>query len=134
MRNSDALSQQELDVLLEDVTCDIPNELHIHGSTRPGGCPVVTIQGRILGTTASQVVFEKLTALQTFKHDLFLDLRECEFLSSIAIGMIVTLAQKQHDCGCRLHIVGAKSIVRRSIFVLGLRHVLDLLDEFPENA
>ncbi len=131
MVGSENLSQNELDLLMKDLPCVIPGSVELCSSVLSDGSPVVTIKGRILGSDAAQEVASHLTVLQNIKHDILLNLKECTFLSSIAIGMVANLAQKQHEHNFRLRIIGASMTVKRAIFILGLRYLLDIEDDLP---
>jgi len=132
MATTERLSQCDLDVLMNDLPCSVPGSVDMTSSLLSDGTPVIAIKGRILGSEAAHEVASRLLLVQHFNHDLLLDLKECTFLSSIAIGLIANLAQKQHDNGCRLRVTGASMTVKRAIYILGLRYLLDLEDELPQ--
>jgi anti-anti-sigma factor len=119
---------------LEKVLADLEQELSRHPKVREGkivgieylpqGPVVISVNGWAIGINTSSTVFSRIcSALDEAQRDIIFNLENCPYLSSLAMGDIAKLAQKNISHGFNTLIIKANSTIRDLINLLSLQHL-----------
>ena len=119
---------------LVDAERFLPGEFSIDCARHPRGWPILVIKGRVVGTTASLLIEGVGRRLETVTGPLLVDLRACTFFSSIAVGLVVALAEvrRKQPQPARVVLVGARAQTLNIIDLLGFRRIFELCETFDE--
>ncbi len=96
-------------------------EFSIDGNLASGKIPVLRFHGRIVGSDAALLVDSICRNFDDVAGHMILDLRDCTFFSSVAIGFVVELATQREKNGGHLIIASATRQIRQVIGMLGVR-------------
>lgn len=117
------ISQDEMDRLLQTMSFDVEAsaDFEVHGEVFPEGFPCIRVEGRVLGNEAARLVETVGARLDSMEGHLFLDLTDCTFFSSVALGFVFELAKQRMDKGFKLFIIEASPQILKMIGMLGMR-------------
>jgi anti-anti-sigma factor len=134
MSKNAGMGQQELLSLLknfdfssrEDDYCRIWSEVHSRG------VPVIHIEGFSPGNQGCEV-FERIGGiLEKFSAPVIIDLSDCTYLSSMALGFIAKLAIRRRASNASVLLAGCKESVGKVISILNLGERLDICATLAE--
>lgn len=134
---SEGISQEELDGLLRQLDTEVggADESKVRGTRLPTGDMCITINGRILGVWESTKLVEKINELIAgMDQHVLLDVSDCPFLSSFALGQIARLALERIKRNKKVVIVGAAKIVRDMLELASLDQAVTFCDTLDEAA
>ena len=95
-------------------------EFSISGELSANGLPLLHVHGKVLGAEAATLVDRVCEPFSEVPGDLVIDLAQCTFFSSVAIGFIVALAHQRQKHGGRLIILKASLQIKKSIYLMGM--------------
>lgn len=94
-------------------------EFSIEGTMAGDQLPVLRFHGRIVGADAACLVDSVCRNFDDVAGHMVLDLSDCSFFSSVAIGFVVELAKQRELNGGHLVIAAANRQIRHVIGMLG---------------
>lgn len=107
-------------------------EFSITGELSANGLPVLIVRGKVLGAEAATLVDRVCEPFSEVRGDLIIDLAQCTFFSSVAIGFVVALAQQRQQHGGRLIILKAALQIKKSIYVMGMGDYFTFIESLEE--
>lgn len=109
-------------------------EFSIHGNLAAPHLPALHIKGRIVGADAALLVNKVCCNFDDVGGSMILDLKECTFFSSVAVGFVVELAKQREENGGRLIIAAASRQIRQVIGMLGVGNAFRFCDTLEEGV
>ena len=131
---SDEISQGELDAMtgkLQFAVEDSP-DFRVYSRVLPEGLPLITITGRVLGVEAASLTDRVCDRYAAVKGNILMDLHECSFFSSIALGFIYNLADQRKKMEGTLVVIGAGQQIRKMVYMMGMGEYFSFVDTFEE--
>lgn len=94
---------------------------------------LVISTGKRLDSSNAYVMLEQLEQAldNNYKH-IYLDMTECELLSSSGVGAIISNVEAAQAIGCRIILLHPTEAVMEILEALGLMSVLTIQDALPE--
>lgn len=112
---------------------DATPDFSVTGAVTEKGEPLITIVGKVLGTIAAKLVDLICPRLTTVGGKVMLDLRKCNFFSSVALGFIYILATQRMENEGDLILIGANAQICKMIKMMGIEECFIFIDN-PEDA
>lgn len=131
---SDEISQGELDAMtgkLQFAVEDSP-DFRVYSRVLPEGLPLITITGRVLGVEAASLTDRVCDRYAAVKGNILMDLHECSFFSSIALGFIYNLADQRKKMEGTLVVIGAGQQIRKMVYMMGMGEYFSFVDTFED--
>lgn len=97
--------------------CD---EFTIDGELAAGSLVVLNFHGRIVGASAALLVDRICRNFDEIPGNIILNLADCPFFSSVAIGLVVALAEQRRALGGKLIIANAARQIQQVIGMMGM--------------
>lgn len=107
-------------------------EFSVNGELSADGVPTLAIRGKVLGAEAATLVDRVCEPFADVPGDLIIDLAQCTFFSSVAIGFVVALAHQRQKHGGRLIILKASLQIKKSIYVMGMGDYFTFIESLDE--
>lgn len=130
------ISQEDMDRLLQTMDFDIEDspDFEVHGEVSPEGFPCLRVKGRVLGMEAASLVETVGARLDAVDGHLFLDLTDCTFFSSVALGFVFELAKQRMEKGFKLFVIEASPQILKMIGMMGMRGIAHFCASREEAA
>lgn len=134
MESNDHLDQNELNALLGmlDFVEKDPFNFSIEGWIHPAGFPSILVKGKVVGTYASSLLENVSKKLEEPPGHLIVDLTQCQFLSSIALGFLAVVASQRLETGHNVFLVAPNTMVKNIIRLMGFEQVFVRCDTLEE--
>ena len=131
---SDEISQEELDEMAAKLHFSVEDspDFQVVSSVLPEGLPLITITGRVLGVEAASLTDRICDRFTAVKGNILMDLHECSFFSSIALGFIYNLADQRKKMAGSLVVIGAGQQIRKMVYMMGMGEYFSFVDTFEE--
>ncbi|MDR0867578.1 MAG: STAS domain-containing protein [Planctomycetota bacterium] len=103
-------------------TVDAAPNFKVESRVLAGGVPLVKITGRMMGDAVldtTGAMFDQFAAVTT---NLFCDLSECRFLSSMAYSFIYQLSMQRQEKGKKMVLIAADPQVCKVIALTGMEN------------
>lgn len=102
-------------------------------SQRIDGDALMISVGRCLDSSNAYILLEQLEqALDNDHKCIYLDMKECELLSSSGVGSIISNVEAAQAIGAKIILVHPTDAVMEIIDALGLNDVLTIQERMPE--
>ncbi|MBP5232487.1 MAG: STAS domain-containing protein [Planctomycetes bacterium] len=131
---SDEISQEELDEMADKLQFSVEDspDFQVFSRISPEGLPLITITGRVLGVEAASLTDRVCNRYAAVKGNILMDLHECSFFSSIALGFIYNLADQRKKMEGTLVVIGAGQQIRKMVYMMGMGEYFSFVDTFEE--
>ena len=131
---SDEISQEELDEMADKLQFSVEDspDFQVFSRISPEGLPLITITGRVLGVEAASLTDRVCDRYAAVKGNILMDLHECSFFSSIALGFIYNLADQRKKMEGTLVVIGAGQQIRKMVYMMGMGEYFSFVDTFEE--
>lgn len=132
--DSDKITQPELDKLLEEFNASTSNS---DGPTITNnvkfGIIIISIDGITMGANSNAKVITKINEIfDTVESHVILDLKNCSFFSSIAIGYMINWINKLKTKNSKLICVGANSQIKELFKISNMGILIKIFDTHNE--
>ena len=129
---SDEISQAEFDGLTAGLQFSVEDspDFQVVSRVLPEGLPLITITGRVLGVEAASLTDRICNRYAAVKGNILMDLHECTFFSSIALGFIYNLADQRKKMEGSLVVIGAGQQIRKMVYMMGMGEYFSFVDTF----
>lgn len=127
--SSGILSQNELDQLIAESTKNLPvhHRAHVTGKHLERDILYIKIAGLALGTDDSAYVIDQVSRLtESITNHIVVDISDCVYLSSLAIGSLLKLACNRQKNNKLLVINGANATIKGVLSLLSLEKLLPI--------
>ena len=131
---SDEISQEELDEMADKLQFSVEDspDFQVFSRISPEGLPLINITGRVLGVEAASLTDRVCNRYAAVKGNILMDLHECSFFSSIALGFIYNLADQRKKMEGTLVVIGAGQQIRKMVYMMGMGEYFSFVDTFEE--
>ena len=131
---SDEISQNELDGMVDKLQFSVEDspDFQVFSRITPEGYPLITITGRVLGLEAASLTDRVCSRYADVKGNILMDLHDCSFFSSIALGFIYNLADQRKKMEGTLVVIGAGQQIRKMVYMMGMGEYFSFVDTFAE--
>ncbi len=122
------LTQEELDNLLKGCSEDRPGiEQFITGEVLSAKCFSICISSTTIGIGQADKVFNSIRKMVVeFDYNIIINLRNCQFFSSFAIGEIAQLAVDRKKRNVRIAIVEANQIILDVLSLTSINEIIEI--------
>lgn len=101
-------------------TIDDSSEFKVVSTLTPEGIPLLTISGRLVGIEAAALTDRVCHRFEDIEGTVLIDLRDCVFFSSIALGFLYNFAHQRQKKNSKLLIVNASKQIRKMVCMMGM--------------
>lgn len=132
------LSQEALDALFSTPASEqgaAPDGLAncISTTLLPSGVLCIRINGHVIGQTESFSAINKISLLVAgTSHHVVVDVVDCPYLSSLALGALSALARERGAAGYSLALIDANKMIKDVIGLTGLSESMPAFDTLDE--
>lgn len=93
--------------------------------------PVVKVSGKLNIDTSADFESKVIKKLKD-NEDLYLDLSDLSYISSVGIRSLVIINKKSKASNAQMHIVGASGEVKEVIRITGVSEIINCHDSFDD--
>jgi anti-anti-sigma factor len=94
--------------------------------------PVINIGGLTLPSNTTRIMDSVAELMDKIKGDVILDLKNCTYMSSMALGTLAKVAIKRKESGWRMFIVAANKKILNIIEMIGIDEFVTICDTREE--
>lgn len=107
-------------------------DFQLFSTVTPEGLPLLTITGKVMGIGASVLTDRVCDHYADIDGNILMDLHQCTFFSSIALGFIYNLADQRQQRHGRLVVIGAGEQIRKMIYMMAMGEFFVFVDSFQD--